>query len=165
MCHGILFQSCYIYTLVKTVRKGYLKPILTLLGYIWRARRRLVVWSTCPLSENEITSLPDQLANLQNLRVLDCKRNHLIDIPAVVYSLTFLTTLYLRFNRIQEVEAELGNLTNLSIRENSPTFSNLWLFLQSAGAFTFQDWRLSPAGSVGPPAQQVGRFTSSNRQD
>ena len=77
----------------------------------------MVVWSTCPLSENEITSLPDQLANLQNLRVLDCRYNCLINIPAVVYSLTFLTTLYLRFNRIQEVEAKLGNLTNLSIRE------------------------------------------------
>ena len=93
----------------------------------------MVVWSTCPLSENEITSLPDQLANLQNLRVLDCRYNCLINIPAMVYSLTFLTTLYLSFNRIQEVEAELGNLTNLtnlSIRENqitvhSPTFSNL----------------------------------------
>ena len=137
MCHGILFQSCYIYTLVKTV-------ILTLLGYIWRARRRLVVWSTCPLSENEITSLPDQLANLQNLRVLDCRYNCLIDIPTVVYSLTFLTTLYLMFNRIQEVEAKLGNLTNLSIRENqitvhNPTFSNLWLFLKLELAKYYKD--------------------------
>ncbi len=28
---------------------------------------------TLSLSENVITSLPDQLANLQNLRVLDCR--------------------------------------------------------------------------------------------
>ena len=74
----------------------------------------------------------------QNLRVLDCRHNRLIDIPSVVYKLTSLTTLYLRweienqsfvtknlfrfrFNRIREVEPELGqltNLTNLSIREN-----------------------------------------------
>ena len=60
------------------------------------------------------TGQQDQLANLRNLLVLDCKRNHLIDIPAVVYSLTSLTTLYLRFNRIQELEAKLGNLTNLT---------------------------------------------------
>ena len=81
----------------------------------------------------------------QNLRVLDCRHNRLIDIPSVVYKLTSLTTLYLRwelesckkrlfvtiilcrFNRIREVEPELGqltNLTNLSIRENQvPRYS------------------------------------------
>ena len=43
-----------------------------------------------------VTSLPEQLSGLQNLRVLDCRHNRLIDIPAVVYTLTSLTTLYLR---------------------------------------------------------------------
>ena len=33
----------------------------------------------------------------QNLRVLDCRHNRLIDIPSVVYKLTSLTTLYLRW--------------------------------------------------------------------
>ena len=77
---------------------------------------------TLSLSENVITSLPEQLANLQNLRVLDCRHNRLTEIPAVVYKLVSLTTLYMRFNRIREVDPELGNLvnlTNLSIRENN----------------------------------------------
>ena len=44
-----------------------------------------------------------------------------LQVPAVVYTLTSLTTLYLRFNRIREVGAELGNLAKLTIlilREN-----------------------------------------------
>ena len=45
-------------------------------------------------------------------------------IPEVVYKLTSLQTLYLRFNRIREVGDDIGNLvklTNLSIRENNIT--------------------------------------------
>ena len=50
----------------------------------------------CSDVQNVVTSLPEQLSGLQNLRVLDCRHNRLIDIPAVVYTLTSLTTLYLR---------------------------------------------------------------------
>lgn len=42
----------------------------------------------------------------------------------MVYKLVSLTTLYMRFNRIRDVDPELGNLvnlTNLSIRENNIT--------------------------------------------
>ena len=42
-------------------------------------------------------------------------------IPDVVYKLTSLTTLFLRFNRIKLVDEEIRNLTNLnmlSLREN-----------------------------------------------
>ena len=100
------------------------------------------------LSENVLVSLPDTLANLRQLRVLDLRHNRFpevsnliflssysnfdvvrytkisnfgLQIPAVVYTLTSLTTLYLRFNRIREVGAELGNLAKLTIlilREN-----------------------------------------------
>ena len=48
----------------------------------------------------------------------------LFQIPPVVYTLTSLMTIYLRFNRIREVGAEMGDLqklTNLSIRENNIT--------------------------------------------
>ena len=91
------------------------------------------------LSENVLVSLPDTLANLRQLRVLDLRHNRFpevrnlestciiiqdiynkrslfgLQIPAVVYTLTSLTTLYLRFNRIREVGAELGNLAKLTI--------------------------------------------------
>lgn len=56
----------------------------------------------------------------------------------MVYKLVSLTTLYMRFNRIRDVDPELGNLvnlTNLSIRENNitelpGTFSELSLLLE-----------------------------------
>ena len=36
--------------------------------------------TTLALSENVITSLPDSLQNLQNLRVLDCRHNRLSEV-------------------------------------------------------------------------------------
>ena len=54
--------------------------------------------------------------------VLNCFTLAFFQIPSVVYRLTSLTTLYLRFNRIREVGPEIGHLvkiTNLSIRENN----------------------------------------------
>ena len=42
----------------------------------------------------------------QNLRVLDCRHNRLIDIPSVVYKLTSLTTLYLRWEIIENFNRE-----------------------------------------------------------
>ncbi len=121
--------------------------------------------TTLSLSENVLTGLPDTLANLRKLRVLDLRHNRfpevrktkfkyynnwdveknvpfnfrydviinyfmenilvLFQIPPVVYTLTSLMTIYLRFNRIREVGAEMGDLqklTNLSIRENNITW-------------------------------------------
>ena len=56
----------------------------------------------------------------------------------MVYKLVSLTTLYMRFNRIRDVDPELGNLvnlTNLSIRENNitelpGTISELFLLIE-----------------------------------
>jgi len=36
--------------------------------------------TTLALSENVLTSLPDSLANLQHLRVLDCRHNRLTEV-------------------------------------------------------------------------------------
>ena len=59
--------------------------------------------TTLALSENVITSLPDSLQNLQNLRVLDCRHNRLCEVclsskldhkNRVPNSLCFLILLY-----------------------------------------------------------------------
>ena len=39
--------------------------------------------TTLALSENVITSLPDSLQNLKNLRVLDCRHNRLSEVSPV----------------------------------------------------------------------------------
>ena len=41
--------------------------------------------------------LPDELRSLTNLQVLDLRHNKLREIPPVVFELTSLQTLYLRF--------------------------------------------------------------------
>ena len=82
------------------------------------------------LYENSLTSLPDSLANLKCLEFLDIRHNKLTEvkknnflgyiyllifcffqIPDFVYSLTSLSTLYLRFNRIKEISEDIKNLT------------------------------------------------------
>ena len=48
----------------------------------------------------------------------------ILQLPQVVYQLTNLTTLYLRFNRIREVGEDIGQLeklTTLILRENNIT--------------------------------------------
>ena len=52
----------------------------------------------------------DDLTNLGNLQVLDLRHNKFKEIPPVVYNLPALQTLYLRFNRIKVVHANIGNL-------------------------------------------------------
>ena len=45
------------------------------------------------LMENDFTDLPGELAELENLSVLDLGNNRFIKIPDVVFKLTSLTTL------------------------------------------------------------------------
>ena len=120
---------------------------MSITGQICHSKRSSISsLQTLSLSENVLTSLPDSLANLRQLRVLDLRHNRFPEvrslfpisqkqflilsfslfsqIPPVVYTLTNLTNLYIRFNRIKTVGPEIGNLTkitNLSIRENQIT--------------------------------------------
>lgn len=57
-------------------------------------------------------SLPfaDAMKNLVNLQVLDLRHNKFKEVPAVVYELRTLKTLYLRFNKIKTVSSEIGML-------------------------------------------------------
>lgn len=50
------------------------------------------------------------MKNLVNLQVLDLRHNKFKEVPAVVYELRTLKTLYLRFNKIKTVSSEIGML-------------------------------------------------------
>lgn len=50
------------------------------------------------------------MKNLVNLQVLDLRHNKFKEVPSVVYDLRTLKTLYLRFNKIKTVSANLGQL-------------------------------------------------------
>ena len=55
--------------------------------------------------------LAGELRNCVSLQVLDLRHNKLRDhIPSVVYELSSLQTLYLKFNKITEVSPAIGNL-------------------------------------------------------
>lgn len=50
------------------------------------------------------------MKSLVNLQVLDLRHNKFKEVPAVVYELLTLKTLYLRFNKIRTVSASIGKL-------------------------------------------------------
>lgn len=79
------------------------------------------IGSEKPAGRPRIKSLPETLANLQNLEELDLGRNGLSSVPAQIGSLRKLKKLGLDFNDIHNIPSFVGNLKNLkelSLRSN-----------------------------------------------
>jgi Leucine-rich repeat (LRR) protein len=66
-----------------------------------------------PARPTRSTSLPDTIANLQNLEELDLGRNGIQSVPPQIASLRHLKKLGLDYNDIHEIPAFIGELTNL----------------------------------------------------
>jgi Leucine-rich repeat (LRR) protein len=66
---------------------------------------------------NLVGTLPEEMGNLKNLKILELKMNQISGtIPASIWDLTDLTWLSLRSNQlIGTIPAEIGNLTNLKV--------------------------------------------------
>ncbi len=62
---------------------------------------------------NEISSLPIQIGDLQNLVALNLTRNHIESLPPEIGNLVNLRFLLLYYNRINVLPTEIGNLENL----------------------------------------------------
>lgn len=62
-----------------------------------------------------IEDIPDWIAELQNLEILDLSGNRIQIVPNAVGRLKKLKKLYLDGNRAEHVEKELGNLINLEV--------------------------------------------------
>ena len=65
------------------------------------------------LSHNQFTILPDIISTLTNLQVLNLGYNLLTTIPDTISTLTNLKTLNLNINRFKTLPDNIGNLTNL----------------------------------------------------
>ena len=94
--------------------------------------------TTLALSENVITSLPDSLQNLQNLRVLDCRHNRLSEVrnnciflysPLYLQNVCFLKS----FHVLIFVTAAAGSLqaykpyyTVPQVQQNSRSRKGYW---------------------------------------
>ena len=62
------------------IKKEFEKEFRDLSPFISNIQLNYFSLTTLALSENVITSLPDSLQNLQNLRVLDCRHNRLSEV-------------------------------------------------------------------------------------
>jgi hypothetical protein len=65
------------------------------------------------LSENNLSSIPDWISNLVSLKVLDLSDNQIQTIPPEIGNLTSLESLHLGGNRIETIPPELGKLISL----------------------------------------------------
>ncbi|KAK2167626.1 hypothetical protein LSH36_26g15163 [Paralvinella palmiformis] len=92
------------------------------------------------VSDNDMSSLPDQLQNLTRLKTLCIKANHFTHIPLVVFSLGNLESLVASHNQIDAVAAEelksMNSLKFVDLREN-PLSDNL-----KSQLLEREDWRL-----------------------
>jgi internalin A len=66
------------------------------------------------LSDNNLSVLPKEIAQLTNLITLDLSWNKLSELPKEITQLTNLTTLYLNFNKLSQLPKEIVQLTNLT---------------------------------------------------
>ena len=65
-------------------------------------------------SSNQITEIPEAIAQLTNLTTLSLSSNQITEIPEAIAQLTNLTTLYLSSNQITEIPEAIAQLTNLT---------------------------------------------------
>ena len=66
-----------------------------------------------PTQQRKIKSLPDTIADLRKLEVLDLGRNGLNAVPPQIAALSNLKTLRLEYNNLRAVPAFVGNFKNL----------------------------------------------------
>ncbi|MEH2096112.1 COR domain-containing protein, partial [Nostoc sp.] len=66
------------------------------------------------LRSNQITQIPEAIANLTNLTQLDLRSNQITQIPEAIANLTNLTQLHLSSNQITQIPEAIANLTNLT---------------------------------------------------
>lgn len=65
------------------------------------------------LSDKRIATLPTEIGQLTNLKILDLSNNRLTSLPAEIGKLTNLTHFYLYGNRLTELTSEIRKLTQL----------------------------------------------------
>lgn len=66
------------------------------------------------IANNKLKALPEYMAKLKNLHVLDISSNYFTEFPALICDFTNLADLDLSFNMIEELPDAIGNITALS---------------------------------------------------
>lgn len=110
------------------------------------------------LEQNNLTGLPPEIGNLNNLEILWLDNNPLIGLPTEIGNLTNLKALWLQETDLQELPTEIGNLTNLQeLYLGSTAVSTL---PPEIGNLTNLEWLYvsSPKLSELPP--EIGNLTN-----
>ena len=84
--------------------QGTIPPEISLLGLVVE---ELWLW------DNQLTSIPAEIGQLNNLKVLSLDRNRLTSIPPEIGQLKNLEALDLYYNDLTSIPAEIGQLKNL----------------------------------------------------
>ncbi|HET6327663.1 MAG TPA: COR domain-containing protein [Planctomycetaceae bacterium] len=69
---------------------------------------------TLRLAGRKLSSLPEEIAYLEELTSLDISNNKFTELPAVIWKLRKLTMLVASDNRLRELTSEIANLTHLT---------------------------------------------------
>ncbi|RZM82905.1 COR domain-containing protein [Leptolyngbya iicbica] len=108
------------------------------------------------LRENQLSSLPPELGQLQNLSALDLRSNQLSSLPPELGQLQNLLTLDLRSNPLSSLPPELGQLQNLSVLYlSSNQLSSLPPELGQLQNLSLLDLRENPLSSLPPELGQL----------
>jgi hypothetical protein len=77
--------------------------------------QRFTLIQVIDLKNNKLTSIPDSIGDLKNLRSLNLGANNIEKLPESIGELTNLSNLYLSWNKLETLPESIGNLTNLKI--------------------------------------------------
>ncbi|XP_005100295.1 leucine-rich repeat-containing protein 20 [Aplysia californica] len=85
------------------------------------------------LSYNHLSSLPDEMTQMEQLKMLDLSHNHVSTLPNVVYELNSLENLNAEHNYIKEADVQrlraLPRIAELNFKDNPLSFETYSQFI------------------------------------
>lgn len=109
----IRHTCCYCVCAKYITRPRYDRDVNAYQPRIMTVLHAIVLLSLSPPHSNDLTDLPEELAELRYIRTLRLKYNQLKRIPAVVVKLPQLMILEVSGNKIQKVDDSIGQLAIL----------------------------------------------------
>jgi Leucine-rich repeat (LRR) protein len=129
-----LLKSCteesieLVYNMVSSVEGYFEELVQETFNMVWFDKRLnlrrnsikekvilLVKLPSLDFVKNNLTEIPKEIGNLNNLISLDLSKNFIEEIPKEICNLNSLTSLDLTNNYIKNIPKEIGNLNNLEV--------------------------------------------------
>ncbi len=120
-------------------------------------------WIELSLRSNELSQLPPEIGQLNNLTTLNLRFNALSQLPPEIGQLANLTHLDLRFNALSQLPPEIGqlaNLTHLDLADNE--LSQLPPEIGQLANLTHLDLRSNELSQLPPEIGQLAKLDTLN---